>query len=70
MAKEICMVERNDKGCEARKYFIECEKIAKQQVKSLPTDYITSLEALVVLEKEKEILRLENQSQADKIEID
>ena len=70
MAKEICMVERNEKGREARKYFIECEKVAKQQVKSLPTDYITALEALVVSEKEKEALRLENQSQATKIEVD
>ena len=36
----------------------------------LPTDYITALEALVVSEKEKEALRLENQSQATKIEVD
>jgi len=32
MAKELCMVENNEQGRKARKYFIDCEKQLKQNI--------------------------------------
>jgi len=39
MAKELCMVENNEKGRMARRYFIECEKRLKQ-IQAEPDSYM------------------------------
>ena len=56
-AKEISMIQRTEKGKEARKYFINCEK--QLQARQLPTTYLEALTKLVETETEKQNLQIE-----------
>jgi len=57
MAKEISMIQRNDKGKQARLYFIECEKKLQH---ALPKTYLEALKELVSSEEQKQMLLTEN----------
>ncbi|AXP39466.1 antA/AntB antirepressor family protein [Haemophilus influenzae] len=57
MAKELSMVERNEKGKQARQYFIEMEKVAKNQQKPtalIPQSFSEALMLAAQLQAEKE----------------
>jgi len=61
MAKEICMIQRSDKGKQARQYFIQIEKNYNSPEKIMAR-------TLRIAEKELSTLRLENKIQAQQIE--
>lgn len=56
LAKEISMVQNNDKGRQARRYFIECERRAKEkQAAALPQDYASALRELAASVEQAEL---------------
>lgn len=65
LAKEFSMLERNEKGRQARRYFIECEKRLKS--KQAPTTLKEALALALKQEEEKE--RLLTQIEKDKPKI-
>ena len=63
MAKELAMVENNDKGSQARKYFIECEK-KLMQPKPMTQIELIALIANQMAEQERKSFELDTRLQA------
>lgn len=62
MAKELAMVERNEKGKQARQYFIECEKKLTQPKPMTQIELIAVI-ANQMAEQERKSLELDNRLQ-------
>lgn len=70
MAKEIGMIQRNEKGKQIRKYFIKVEEeYKKEKQNKLPQTYLEALKELVVKVEENEKLKLENKKQQETITV-
>ena len=66
MAKELCMIQRNEKGKEARRYFIEVEK----RYKRLPNISELSPQLQLLINMEQRQKELESQISATNYKVD
>lgn len=60
IAKEMAMLERNDKGKQVRRYFIEVEKRYKEDLLATPKDYPSALRSLADEYEKRQLAEKEN----------
>ncbi len=72
VAKEFAMTQKNDKGKEARQYFIECEKQLKNNSFKIPQTFkealLLAVEQQEIIEKQEEEKKL-LQAKSNKLEV-
>ena len=68
VAKELSMVERNDQGKLARRYFIECEKKLKETSKPEPIDELLMISKMAMEMYETKMKTLELEKRVKKLE--
>lgn len=67
MAKEVSMLSKTEKGKQARKYFIECERKANNPQLTIPQSYSAALLEAAKLAEQTEKLQLELKSKDEQI---
>lgn len=60
MAKELSMISKTEKGKEARKYFIECEKKLKEVAKPMTAMQMLEAQLEIMREQEAKLLEVQN----------
>lgn len=69
MAKELSMVERNEKGKQARQYFIECERRLRAPVAmTLEEQLVKSAQALLALRQDMTQIAISQRTLEDKVD--
>ena len=64
MAKELSMISKTEKGKEARKYFIECEKKLKESSKPMTAMQMLEAQLEIMREQEAKLLEVQNKQSA------
>ena len=60
MAKELSMISKTEKGKEARRYFIECEKKLKESSKPMTAMQMLEAQLEIMREQEAKLLEVQN----------
>lgn len=69
MAKELSMIERTDKGKQARLYFIECERTAMARAAVIPNNLPDALRLAADIEEQRRLLEAKIEQDKPRVEL-